>query len=164
MHSHSSQSALTIAAALMRSVWGGVVLGFGVLRGEMAFEIAIQNWVNGIFRGLEALLAQYRAGELPPVVVPRVVADETPAPHCVRAPDAAAWLEASPRAKRRIVAQMGDGTGGFAIQAGYKIRLDREVAKGRLALTTYGSADLIDGINLRAFYGPIFIKIGVVPA
>jgi hypothetical protein len=78
MDSPQPQSALTIAAAMMRMAWCGVLSRLGFLAGESDFDLVIHNWMTGILGKLDDLFAQYRAGKLLPVPAPRVGTSKPP--------------------------------------------------------------------------------------
>ncbi len=115
MHRAPSQSALTLAAAALRGIWVAVVAGFGALVCEADRDALIHNWVCGIFRTLDDMLARYRAGMLPPVVAPSVetfgraaVANGSRADSAQRPQAATGLLESlpqTPRILRRLVAR-----------------------------------------------------------
>ncbi len=64
MNHSPSQSALNKAAATLRGIWAALWSGFGLFGAEPDPEVVIADWVSGIFRRLEELLGQYRAGEI----------------------------------------------------------------------------------------------------
>ncbi len=89
-----SQSALNMAAAVVRGLWAALLSGFGRRRAAPRPVLVIEDWVNGIFRRLEEMLAQYRAGVLVPC-------DE------VRAADAARGAAVLPGRGERCVSERG---------------------------------------------------------
>jgi hypothetical protein len=164
MNSSLSQSTLTTVAALMRTVWGGVVLGFGVLRGEMDFDLAVQTWVDGIFRGLEALLAAFRAHALRPVVTP-VARGEAPSAVPVEAGlSRHAAAATSLRAKRAPRDSERGDESCVDMQHDCHARMDCRVASWLLAVTRDESFDLPDRLRLHAGFGPVFYKTGLAGA
>jgi hypothetical protein len=68
-----SQFVLNTATAMMRWFWCGVCSGFGLWADEADGEMAIHHWISGIFRRLDEMLAQYRAGALASATSPREV-------------------------------------------------------------------------------------------
>jgi hypothetical protein len=99
-----SQSVRTIAAAMMRVVWCGLLSRFGFSAGEADFDVVIHHWVTGIFRRFDELLAQYRAGKKLPETAPRAAADKRPyasePQHVLSMPEMAEWVDTSVQAKR----------------------------------------------------------------
>ncbi len=81
---------------MVRSLWCGLRSRLGFSSGD----VMIDDWVDGILSRFDELLAQYRAGALPPVMPPRAVGgDRANAPqavHVLTLSEMAALLAASP--------------------------------------------------------------------
>jgi hypothetical protein len=135
MHSLFPQSALTIVAFMVRSLWCGLRSRLGFSSGD----VMIDDWVNGILSRFDDLLAQYRAGELPPEMPPRAVADGRAtarhAVHVLTLSEMAALLAASPAIERV------QGSASPAVM----------VASKRVVPGCAGGSTVICGRALRAF-------------
>jgi hypothetical protein len=59
-----SQSALEASAVYLRGLWAVMWLGFGRFGAELDPWRAVDDWINGVFRRLDVMLAQFQAGQI----------------------------------------------------------------------------------------------------